>query len=218
MHEIRPEKSDQAIGSELQVTFSTIQTDSFNFNSVDVTDEAVWQHFASCGEIESVRIIRDNKTGIGKGFGYVQFKTADTVGLALRLDGSQMAERKIRVSRAVKKLKEKKAEALKKQPVEAKKASNKFQSVADKRGASTSRRGDQKPEAGLSKLGKPKHQKRKEERAAGIGKAAKAKAAESRAGKSEERIPKRKRNEMARKKLKKRHVATNKKGATRFNL
>lgn len=64
----------------------------------------MYQHFATCGNIDHVRIIRDNKTGIGKGFGYVQFKTADTVALALRLDGTQMGERKIRVSRCVKKL------------------------------------------------------------------------------------------------------------------
>ena len=70
----------------------------------DVTDEAVYEHFAKCGEIDNVRIIRDNKTGVGKGFGYVQFKTADTIDLALKLDASKMGERKIRVSRAVKKL------------------------------------------------------------------------------------------------------------------
>jgi nucleolar protein 12 len=40
----------------------------------DVQDETVYQHFATCGEIEFVRIVRDKKTNIGKGFGYVQFK------------------------------------------------------------------------------------------------------------------------------------------------
>lgn len=69
----------------------------------DVADEDVYAHFASCGPIEYVRIIRDNKTGIGKGFGYVQFKTSDTVALGLKLDGSVLNERKIRVSRCVRK-------------------------------------------------------------------------------------------------------------------
>ena len=40
----------------------------------DVQDEDVYQHFAPCGEIEFVRIVRDKRTNIGKGFGYVQFK------------------------------------------------------------------------------------------------------------------------------------------------
>jgi RNA recognition motif-containing protein len=40
----------------------------------DVQDEAIYTHFARCGKIEFVRIVRDKKTNIGKGFGYVQFK------------------------------------------------------------------------------------------------------------------------------------------------
>jgi len=68
-----------------------------------VTEEAIYSHFDQCGEIENVRLIRDNKTGVGKGFGYVQFKTVDSIDLALKLDATKMGERKIRVSRAVKK-------------------------------------------------------------------------------------------------------------------
>lgn len=40
----------------------------------DAEEENIRQAFADCGTIESVRIIRDNKTGIGKGFGFVLFK------------------------------------------------------------------------------------------------------------------------------------------------
>ena len=40
----------------------------------DVQDEDLYSHFSRCGEIEFVRIVRDKKTNIGKGFGYVQFK------------------------------------------------------------------------------------------------------------------------------------------------
>jgi nucleolar protein 12 len=68
-----------------------------------VTDEDVYSHFAEVGQIEFVRIIRDNKTGIGKGFGYVQFKTPDSIQLALKLDGSEIKKRKIRCTRCVKK-------------------------------------------------------------------------------------------------------------------
>jgi nucleolar protein 12 len=40
----------------------------------DVQDEAIYMHFTRCGKIEFVRIVRDKKTNIGKGFGYVQFR------------------------------------------------------------------------------------------------------------------------------------------------
>lgn len=212
---------DQATKSKVHDNASSVFLGALAF---DVTDETVYQHFASCGEIENVRIIRDNKTGIGKGFGYVQFKTKDTVGLALRLDGSQMGERKIRVSRCVKKLNEKKTEALKKKQSTGKpddrkqqRYNNKFQNFSDKKG--TGARGEQHQQK-LSKLGKPKHQKRKEEQAAGIEKTPRVKS-DIKSGEKNaktERIPKRKRNEMARKKAKKMHVGTNKKGASRFNI
>lgn len=42
----------------------------------DVQDEQLYTHFKRCGEIEFVRVVRDKKTNIGKGFGYVQFKVA----------------------------------------------------------------------------------------------------------------------------------------------
>lgn len=69
----------------------------------DISDEDIYKHFNDCGSIEFVRVIRDNKTGIGKGFGYVQFKSNDAVPLALRLNGSSLNEREIRVMRCVKK-------------------------------------------------------------------------------------------------------------------
>jgi nucleolar protein 12 len=39
----------------------------------------VWSHFEDCGEIENVRLIRDNKTGTGKGIGYVQFQVSEVI-------------------------------------------------------------------------------------------------------------------------------------------
>ncbi|CAG4973362.1 unnamed protein product [Colias eurytheme] len=48
-------------------------------------DEALRAKFQGCGEIESVRIVRDRKTNAGKGFGYVNFASKDGVELALAL-------------------------------------------------------------------------------------------------------------------------------------
>ncbi|XP_033345032.1 RNA-binding protein 34-like [Bombus vosnesenskii] len=63
----------------------------------NVDDDSVRNHFKRCGEIQSVRIIRDNQTGVGKGFGYVNFKSEDAVALALELDGTTILNREIRV-------------------------------------------------------------------------------------------------------------------------
>lgn len=36
-------------------------------------EEGLWRTFASCGTVESVRVVRDSKTRVGKGIAYVQF-------------------------------------------------------------------------------------------------------------------------------------------------
>ncbi|CAF0952938.1 unnamed protein product [Didymodactylos carnosus] len=69
----------------------------------DVNDDDVWSTFENCGDIESVRIIRDKQTQIGKGFGYVLFKDQAAVGLALKMKDCKIGEREIRIKAAVKK-------------------------------------------------------------------------------------------------------------------
>merc|ERR1712106_531920 len=68
-------------------------------------EEDVRKLFAKCGEVESVRLVRDTTTGIGKGFGYVNFVSVDSVGLAIRLNNQEVCGRKVRVARAVRKAK-----------------------------------------------------------------------------------------------------------------
>ncbi|XP_069117713.1 RNA-binding protein 34-like isoform X2 [Argopecten irradians] len=65
-----------------------------------IDEEEIWNHFTDCGDIVSVRIIRDNQTGLSKGFCYVQFDSSDAVGLATRLNGSQLSGRELRVMRS----------------------------------------------------------------------------------------------------------------------
>lgn len=63
-----------------------------------ISEEDVRQHFLDCGEIVDIRLVKDWKTGIGKGFGYVKFENTDSAELAIRLDNSVLKTRKIRVS------------------------------------------------------------------------------------------------------------------------
>ena len=45
----------------------------------DIEEERLRQHFNVCGAITNVRVIRDEKTGAGKGFGYVTFEVMYSV-------------------------------------------------------------------------------------------------------------------------------------------
>ncbi|XP_054635698.1 RNA-binding protein 34 [Dunckerocampus dactyliophorus] len=69
----------------------------------DVKELALRRHFEECGGVEAVRLVRDHNSGLGKGFGYILFESSDSVQLALKLDGSKLEGRSIRVKRSVKK-------------------------------------------------------------------------------------------------------------------
>lgn len=75
--------------------------------SFEITELAFRRHFEECGTVEAVRLVRDQNSGLGKGFGYVLFESADSVQLALELDGTKLEGRSIRVKRSVKKEKQK---------------------------------------------------------------------------------------------------------------
>ncbi|XP_057316329.1 RNA-binding protein 34-like [Hydractinia symbiolongicarpus] len=66
----------------------------------NVSEEDLRQHFTDCGDIEDIRLVRDKATGIGKGFGYVRFKSSDGVTFGLKLNGSTFKERPLRVYRS----------------------------------------------------------------------------------------------------------------------
>uniref|UniRef100_H0ZIZ5 RNA binding motif protein 34 n=1 Tax=Taeniopygia guttata TaxID=59729 RepID=H0ZIZ5_TAEGU len=77
--------------------------------SYDIRDDAVREHFQVCGDIVGVRVVRDRRTGLGKGFGYVLFENTDAVHLALKLNNSVLMGRKIRVQHIEDKRKEQKS-------------------------------------------------------------------------------------------------------------
>ncbi|TGO71255.1 hypothetical protein BELL_0601g00040 [Botrytis elliptica] len=66
-------------------------------------EEGLWRQFGKAGEVESVRVIRDEKTRVGKGFAYVQFTDANAVEAALLFNEKKyppMLPRVLRVVRA----------------------------------------------------------------------------------------------------------------------
>ncbi|KAL2306266.1 hypothetical protein Nmel_004182 [Mimus melanotis] len=77
--------------------------------SYDIRDDAVREHFGVCGDIVAVRVVRDRRTGLGKGFGYVLFENTDAVHLALKLNNSVLMGRKIRVQHVADKTKAQKS-------------------------------------------------------------------------------------------------------------
>ncbi|KAK7204687.1 hypothetical protein BZA70DRAFT_279770 [Myxozyma melibiosi] len=66
----------------------------------EAEEEQLWEHFSKVGDVEYVRIVRDSKTNVGKGFAYVQFKDSMYVAKALLLNDTKMGTRKLRVTRA----------------------------------------------------------------------------------------------------------------------
>lgn len=62
---------DWATKKELDYT-KTIFIGNLAFN---VTEEELRKEFQSCGDIENIRVIRDPATHIGKGIGYITFKS-----------------------------------------------------------------------------------------------------------------------------------------------
>ena len=61
-------------------------------------EEALRVVFSGCGEVEGVRIVRDTKTGAGKGFGFVTFREKSGVVFALKQSNKvELEGRKLRV-------------------------------------------------------------------------------------------------------------------------
>ncbi|KIW91994.1 uncharacterized protein Z519_06976 [Cladophialophora bantiana CBS 173.52] len=66
-------------------------------------EEGLWRTFSKVGKVESVRVVRDQETRVGKGFAYVQFKDENSVEAALLMNDKKfppMLPRKLRVMRA----------------------------------------------------------------------------------------------------------------------
>ncbi|XP_044744628.1 RNA-binding protein 34 [Coccinella septempunctata] len=64
---------------------------------LNIEDDQLWQTFGCCGKIESVRIVRDSNTGIGKGFAFVNFSSSDSVQLALEMEDVKINKKIVRI-------------------------------------------------------------------------------------------------------------------------
>ncbi|MFN7710573.1 MAG: RNA recognition motif domain-containing protein [Holosporales bacterium] len=63
------------------------------------TEESLSQHFAACGEVEQVKIIRDRETGRSRGFGFVKMASGDAAQKAVAsLNGQDYSGRPLRVN------------------------------------------------------------------------------------------------------------------------
>lgn len=67
-----------------------------------MSEEELREFFADCGEISNVRLVRDPKTFLGKGIGYVMYKTKEAMQKAIKeKEGKKFKGRDLRVKRAV---------------------------------------------------------------------------------------------------------------------
>merc|ERR1719189_2255293 len=66
---------------------------------VSTTKEALRNHFAECGEIESLRLPL-GEDGNPKGFGFIKYATPEGVEAALKFDNTDYGGRYIGVSKA----------------------------------------------------------------------------------------------------------------------
>ena len=66
-----------------------------------VSEEELRAQFANCGAIENIRLVRDPKTHLGKGIGYIMFSTQVEMQHALKQKrGMKFKGRELRINRA----------------------------------------------------------------------------------------------------------------------
>ena len=61
------------------------------------TEASIGELFAGCGELTSVRVAKDNRTGRPKGFAVVEFSKESEAKAAIRRDGKKVKDRAVRV-------------------------------------------------------------------------------------------------------------------------
>ncbi|KAA6354346.1 MAG: hypothetical protein EZS28_050127, partial [Streblomastix strix] len=104
-----------------------------------VTEDELMGWFSNCGEVNSIRVVRDRITRKGKGFGFVSFSDDVSVIAAQALDGTTMRGQTLRVvpamhpKKAGKEKKRKEIEKSKKQQKKSNKVKNKDEVMKEKK-------------------------------------------------------------------------------------
>lgn len=94
---------DLADANDAQSTRMNTKKSIFIGNlSMEIEEEPVWRFFEQFGQVTNVRLIRDRVSNLGKGIGYVTFASRDSVELALKVAGSTLEGRPVRISRCCK--------------------------------------------------------------------------------------------------------------------
>ncbi len=69
--------------------------------SYEVTEEDLKEAFEAFGEVETVKVIKDNYTGRSKGFGFVEMPAKDEAESAINdLNGKELKGRTLKVNEA----------------------------------------------------------------------------------------------------------------------
>lgn len=68
--------------------------------SYQMTDEELAQVFSSIGPVTSAKIIRDRMSGRSRGFGFVEFETAELAKKGLELNNQEVKGRNLFVTEA----------------------------------------------------------------------------------------------------------------------
>jgi nucleolar protein 12 len=101
------ENNKEFLGKYLRVTLANqkehdVKTTIFVGNLYYKTkDDELREFFKQCGEVHSVRIIRDPVTHMGKGFAYVRFANKNGYLEGLKKNKSEFMQRELRIKKAV---------------------------------------------------------------------------------------------------------------------
>jgi nucleolin len=68
--------------------------------SFNIDEESIREAFKSCGEITSVRFAEDKMTGEFKGFGHIEFSKTESTDAAVKMAGTSILGRSVRVDYA----------------------------------------------------------------------------------------------------------------------
>jgi len=83
--------------SEKQEGTLTVFVGNLSFN---IDEETLKEAFADCGEITQVRFAEDKETGQFKGFGHIEFAATESTDAAVKLAGTDIMGRAVRVDYA----------------------------------------------------------------------------------------------------------------------